>query len=89
MHPAMQERVEGLAALRLRAHLATTDFYAMIGRPAPVQTLRYQVVTKGKAYHVVELATGKTKGFCFSYKAAMVFVEAMEAAASRKLLPRQ
>lgn len=89
MHPAMQERVEGLAALRLRAHLATTDFYAMIGRPAPEQTVRYQVVTKGKAYHVVEIATGKTKGFCFSYKAAMVFVEAMEAAAKRKLVPRQ
>ncbi|ATR83032.1 hypothetical protein CS390_10960 [Pseudomonas sp. HLS-6] len=89
MHPAMQERVEGLAALRLRAHLATTDFYAMIGRPAPVQRVRYQVVTKGKAYHVVELATGKTKGFCFSYKAAMVFVEAMETATDQKLVPRQ
>lgn len=89
MHPAMQQHVDGLAALRERSVLATADFYAKIGRPAQVQHIRYQVVTKAKAYHIVELATGKTKGFCFSYRAAVNFAQALEAAATRKLVGRQ
>ncbi|MEE1866903.1 MULTISPECIES: hypothetical protein [Pseudomonas] len=89
MHPAMQQRVDGLAALRERSVLVTADFYAKIGRPAPAQQIRYQVVTKAKAYHIVELATGKTKGFCFSYRAAVNFAQALEAAATRKLVGRQ
>jgi hypothetical protein len=89
MHPAMQQRVDGLAALRERAILATADFYAKIGRPVPAQQVRYQVVTKGKAYHIVELVSGQTKGFCFSYRAAVNFAQAMEAAADRKLVGRQ
>lgn len=89
MHPAMQQRVEGLAALRERAILATADFYAKIGRPAPAQQIRYQIITKGKAYHIVELASGQTKGFAFTYRAAVNFAQAMEAAAKCKLVRRQ
>ncbi|ROL64581.1 hypothetical protein [Pseudomonas vranovensis] len=89
MHPAMQARVDGLADLRARTTLATADFCALTGRPAPAQNVRYQVVTKGKAYHIVEVCTGKTKGFCFSYRAAINFAHAMEAAATRKLVGRQ
>lgn len=89
MQSAMQERVSGLADLRARTTLSTAEFFAKIGRPAPVQSIRYQVVTKAKAYHIVELSTGKTKGFCFSYRAAVNFAQALEAAAMRKLVGRQ
>ena len=63
MHPSIQQRVDGVAALRARASIATAAFYAMIGKEQPVQKIRYQVVTKGKAYHIVERSTGLTKGF--------------------------
>lgn len=84
MHPAMQQRVEGLNALRARATLATADFYAMIGKEPPAMSVRYQVVTKGEcAYHIVELVTGKTRGFRFSYKAAVDYAQQLEAKADR------
>lgn len=78
MHHSMQRRVDGLAALRARSLMATAEFYEMIGRPAPAPGPLFQAVAKGKAWHIIEIATGKTKGFCFSYKAAMVFVDTME-----------
>lgn len=82
MHPAIQQRIEGLEALRMRTAVATADFYAMIGRPAPGQPVRYQVVTKGpKAYHIIERATGKTRGFRFTYKEAVNFAQQLEARA--------
>ncbi|MBC3493593.1 hypothetical protein [Pseudomonas taiwanensis] len=84
MHPSMQERVSGLADLRARSVMATAEFYELIGRPAPAPGPRFQAVARGKAWHVVEIATGKTKGFCFSHQAAMRFVDAMEAGAASK-----
>lgn len=84
MHHSMQQRVDGLAALRARSLMATAEFYELIGRPAPPPCPLYGAVTKGNAWHIIEIATGKTKGFCFSYKAAMVFVDAMEAGAVTK-----
>lgn len=89
MHPAMQERVDGLADLRARSTLATADFYAKIGRPAPRSAPRFQAVAKGKMWHIVDRNTGKTCGFCGSHQAAMRFADAMEAAAGRKLIGRQ
>ena len=84
MHHAMQQRVDGLAALRARSLMATAEFYELIGRPTPAPEPLFQAVAKGKAWHIIEIATGKTKGFCFSYKAAIVFVDAMEAGAAKK-----
>lgn len=82
MQTLLQQRSAGLNALRLRAVIATSEFYFMIGREAPVQKIRYQVVTKGaNAYHIVELATNKVKGFRFSYKAAVNFAQLLEARA--------
>lgn len=89
MHPAIQQRVDGLAALRERTTLATADFYAKIGRPTPAAGPNFKAVAKGKAWHIVEVATGKTRCFCFTYKAAMRFVDALEAAAGRKLIGRE
>lgn len=84
MHLAFQDRRQVLAAMRARSVIATAELYQMIGRPAPAPGPLYKAVTKGNAWHIIEIATGKTKGFCFSYKAAMVFVDAMEAGAAAK-----
>ncbi|MNI87003.1 hypothetical protein D3C73_1441510 [compost metagenome] len=84
MHHAMQQRVAGLADMRARTYMATAEFYEKIGRPAPPPGPRFQAVNKGKAWHVIEIASGKTKGFCFSHQAAMKFVDAMEAGAATK-----
>ena len=83
MHPSMQERVDGLQALRLRNVIATAEFYSRIGKEPPVQKIRYQVVPKGeKAYHIVELVTGKVRGFRFSYKEAVNYAQELESRAS-------
>lgn len=82
MHPSMQKRVEGLEALRMRAAAARADFYLKSGIQPPAQPIRYQVVTKGpKAYHIIERATGKTRGFRFTYKEAVNFAQQLEARA--------
>ena len=79
MHHSMQQRVDGLAALRARSLMATAEFYELIGRTAPAAKPLFQAVAKGKAWHIIELATGKTKRFSFSYRAAMHLIEMMEA----------
>lgn len=82
MHPSMQERVDGLQALRLRNVIATAEFYSRIGKEPPVQKIRYQVVAKGEnAYHITELATGKVRGFRFTYKEAVNFAQELESRA--------
>lgn len=89
MHPAMQERVDCLSAMRARTSLATADFYAKIGRPAPMPGPRFQAVAKGKMWHIIDLVTSKTCGFCGSHDKALHFLDAMEAAVRRKLVGRQ
>lgn len=79
MQTLMQQRFAGLEALRLRAVIATSEFYSMIGRELPVQKIRYQVVCKGKAYHIIELATRKVKGFRWTWKEAVNFAQQLEA----------
>lgn len=80
MPPSMQERTKGLAALRVRATIATSAMYAIIGKEQPVQEVRFQVVNKGTgAYHVVERSTGKVMGMCFSWRAAISRAQLLEA----------
>lgn len=81
MHPSMQQRNAGLSALRVRASIATAALYAMIGKDQPVQKIRYQVQTKGNAYHIVELSTGLTKGFRWTWKEAINYAQVLEARA--------
>lgn len=83
MHPSLQQRVDGVAALRARASIATTAFYALIGKEPPVQKVRFQVKTVGKAYHVVDLVTGETRGFRFEYAPAVDFAIQLEDQANR------
>lgn len=82
MHPAMQARIDGMNALRIRANVATAAFYGMINKPAPERAVRYQVVNKGvNAYHVIEIETGRVKGFHFSWRAAINLAQVLEARA--------
>lgn len=81
MHPSIQQRVDGVAALHIRSTIATAAFYALIGKEPPVQEIRYQVKTKGNAYHIVERATGLTKGFRWTWKEAINFAQQLEARA--------
>jgi hypothetical protein len=82
MHPNIQQRVDGLNAMRTRVHIATAELYVMIGKEPPAQTIRYQVVAKGtSAYHIVELATGKVRGFRFTWKEAVNHAQVLEARA--------
>lgn len=85
MHPAMQARIDGMNALRIRANVATATFYGMINKPAPERAVRYQVVNKGvDAYHVIEIETGRVKGFRFSWRAAINLAQVLEARADGK-----
>lgn len=81
MQSLMQQRFAGLQALRLRSVIATSEFYSMIGRELPVQEIRFQVVTKGNAYHIVERSTGLTKGFRWTWKEAINYAQVLEARA--------
>ncbi len=78
MHHSMQERVDGLAELRQRSAIVTAEFFARIGRLVPARPPRYQAISKGKAWHIREVSTGRVCGFRFSYKAAMRLLETME-----------
>lgn len=84
MHPSIQQRSEGLAALRVRASIATSALFALIGKEQPVQEIRYQVVNKGNAYHITERATGKVLGFRWTWKQAINFAQVLEARANGK-----
>ncbi|EJM20202.1 hypothetical protein PMI21_01105 [Pseudomonas sp. GM18] len=84
MQSLMQQRVDGLQALRLRAIIATSEFYSLIGKEEPVQKVRFQVKTVGsKAYHIVDLVTGKTRGFRFEYASAVDYAKQLEDKANR------
>lgn len=78
MHASVLKRVEIAAALRTRSQLATAEFYALIGKEQPAQQIRYQVVSRGKAYHIVERETGKVRGFRWKHIDAVSFAMLLE-----------
>ena len=81
MHASIQQRVDGVAALRVRSRIATAEFYALIGKEEPVQKIRFQIVSRGNAYHIVEVATRKVKGFRWTWKEASNLAQALESRA--------
>lgn len=84
MQSLMQQRRDGLQALRLRAVIATSEFYSLIGKELPAQSVRFQVKTVGpKAYHIVDLVTGKTCGFRFEHNSAVDYAKQLEEKANR------
>lgn len=78
MNASIQQRVDGVAALRVRSPIATAEFYALIGKEQPMKQIRFQIKTADKAYHIVELSTGKVKGFRWTRKEASNFAQALE-----------
>ncbi|MHC2148313.1 hypothetical protein [Pseudomonas sp. 210_17 TE3656] len=85
MHPAFQQRIAEVADLLERTKAARAEARAKIGRSTPL----FQAANKDGAWDVVEVSTGLKQGFAFKYATAMLFVDAMEAAATRKLVGRQ
>ncbi|MBM3106157.1 hypothetical protein IIE18_13530 [Pseudomonas sp. V1] len=85
IHPAFQQKIAVLAALLERSKEVRAEAHAKVGHSAPL----FQAVNAGGAWDVIEIATGSRKGYAFKYPAAMKFVDAMEAAATRKLVGRQ
>lgn len=81
MHASIQQRVDGVAALHVRSRIATAEFSALIGKEPPVQQIRFQIRTAGKAYHIVEIATGKVKGFRWTWNEASNLAKALESQA--------
>lgn len=80
MHPAFEQKLAVLAALLERSKSVRAEARAKIDQPAP----RYQASGKGAKWDVVEIATGAVHGFAYSYRAALHFVDAMEAGAASK-----
>ena len=78
MHPAFQEKLAVLAALLEYSRTLRAETRAKIGVPS------YQVVSKGPAWDVVDMATDSVLGFAFSYQAALRFASAMEAGVASK-----
>lgn len=83
MHPLMQQRVDVLRVLMIRTQAARETFARLAGLVMPEKKIRYQVKTVGKAYHVVELPTGKTKAFRWTYKAALDMAIQLEEKSNR------
>lgn len=85
MQTILQQRTAGLKALRLRSIIATSEFYSLIGKEPPAHKVRFQVRSVGKAYHIVDLVTEKTKAFRWTYAAAVDIASQFEAQAARLL----
>lgn len=83
MHPLMQQRREVLSVLMIRTHAAREEFARLVGLVMPAKPVRFQVQTVGKAYHIVDLVTGKTKAFRFNYQVAVNMAIAFEKQANR------
>ena len=85
MHPSMQQRADGVAAIHARRHLEMSAIYAACGKELPVQQVRFQVISVSENIsRIVERSTGKVKGIRFSWKAAINCAQILEAQADGK-----
>lgn len=85
---AVRTAAEAREAMRLRCQVATQQFMSSSGRAEAISRIRFQIHVKGNAFHIFDLSTEKVCGFCFTYRAAQNFVDAMETAANQNLVPR-
>lgn len=83
MHPLIQQRVDVLRVLMIRTQAARETFARLAGLVMPEKKVRFQVKTVGKAFHIVDLATGKTKAFRWTYRAALDMAIQFEEKANR------
>ncbi|RDL18478.1 phosphoglycerate mutase [Pseudomonas sp. URMO17WK12:I10] len=82
---AFAQGVPQLKALLASTSPARQEAQVRVKVTAP----RYQAMSRGKIWEVVDLRTDAVMGMAYHYDAAMVFVNAMEAAARCKLVERQ
>lgn len=80
MHPAFEAKLAVLAALLERSQVVRDEARAKVEKGSP----RYQASGHGNTWDVIEIATGAVQGFAYSYRAALRFVDAMEAGAASK-----
>lgn len=79
MHPAIQQRIDVLAALRERSNMATADFYQLANKIRPTRAPRFQVVPSGRGLFIVaERASGKVKGWRREHLEACALAKALE-----------
>ena len=84
MHPLLQQRRDVLGVLLIRTKAAREDFARLANLPKPEKAVRFQVKNVGpKAYHIVDLVTGKTRGFRFDHAAAVDCAIQLEEEANR------
>jgi bisphosphoglycerate-independent phosphoglycerate mutase (AlkP superfamily) len=82
---AFAQGVPQLEALLASTSIARQEAQARVRVTAP----RYQAMSRGKIWEVVDLDTGAVMGMTYQYETALVFVNAMEAAARCKLVGRR
>jgi hypothetical protein len=84
MHTLLQQRRDVLGALLIRTQAARGEFARLANLPTSKKPVRFQVKSVGpKAYHIVDLVTGKTRGFRFEYASAVDFAIHLEEKANR------
>lgn len=83
MHPAIQQRLDVLAALHQRTIMATADFHRLANKVQPPTPPRFYVVPKGRhLFHVIDRATGKAKGFRIEHLDACRLADSLARAAA-------
>lgn len=86
MHPPLQQHRDVLGALMIRPHASLEEFARLGNLVMPEKRVRFQVMSKGsKAYHIVDLVTGKTHAFRWSYKSAVDIAIQFEEKAGREI----
>ena len=85
MHPLLQQRRDVLGVLLIRTQAAREDFARLSNLPKPEKAVRFQVKAVGpKAYHIIDLVTGKTCGFRFEHASAVDYAIQLEEKAKRQ-----
>ncbi|AZZ76651.1 hypothetical protein CCX46_16335 [Pseudomonas sp. RU47] len=83
MHQLIQQRVDVLRVLMIRTQEARETFAKLAALVIPETKVRFQVRKAGKAFHIVDLSTGQTKAFRWTYKAALDMAIQFEEKANR------
>lgn len=84
MHPSFQERIAELGVLLQQTNAARAAFFGRTDRPVPPKPVRYQVTGESVGmFQVVDLATGMTRAFRQTYKAAHDLALQFETKANR------
>lgn len=79
MHHSIQSRLDIVDGMRQRSHIATADFYRLLGRPEPVVHFRMVVKPAGRNFfHVVDTQSDKVMGFRRDHNEACALARRLE-----------